>query len=135
MPLTILQRIEKIELDITTLKLANLELQSHFINDEGGFEILDNQIHYKDINDDTSATYDLFDGDGNATDTYIVKKVLVSKLDDQATLTLDKSGGSEVVNNQQIYYDENGEESCRYYLYDKNGDLTDSEIFKKVLVE
>lgn len=122
-------------MDISSLKLGNIENQSHSINDEGGFFIKDNQINYLDILNNISATYNLFDGDGEPTDTYIVKKVLVSKLENQLSFTLDKSGGSEIINNQQIYYDKDGVVSCKYNLYDINNKLTNSDIFQKILVQ
>jgi len=141
MPLTIKQEIEALKQMISTLQLKVdtnslyiLDNRSHLINDEGGFYIQNYQINYIDINGQVSATYDLFDAEGNPTDTYIVKKILVSKLEKQYEITIDKSGGSNISNNQQIYYDKDGVESCRYDLFDMYGEPTQSEIFSKRLV-
>lgn len=139
--LTIKQEIEalkelytKLSLKVNTNSLYILDNTSHLINDEGGFYIQNNQINYIDTAGQVSATYDLFDSEDNPTDTYIVKKVLVSKIDEQLQMQLDRAGGSTIVTNQQIYYDINGDESCRYNLFDANGEPTMSEIFEKRLV-
>lgn len=130
----IVKEIEALKLRATANELYNLDLQSHMINDEGGFKIISNQIHYLDISGDISAVYGLFDSENNPTDTYIVKKILVSKKDDQIPLSIDRSGGSLILENQQIYYDSNGVESCRYDLFDSENNPTSSEIFSKILV-
>lgn len=134
MPLTILQRIEKVELQLSYMVMYNLEVSGLNINDENGFEIVGTQINYYDTSNEISATYNLFDNQNNPTDTYIVKKVLVSKKETQIAFTLDRTGGSEIVDNQQIYYDSDGVESARYNLFDKDGLSTSSSIFKKVRV-
>lgn len=134
--LNIVEAIENLQLKVNANSLYILDSTSSIINDEGGFYIdtINYQINYIDINGEISATYNLFDSEDYPTDTYIVKKILVSKLENQIEPTLDRSGGSSIQDNQQIYYDEYGVESCRYNLFDDKGVATMSEIFSKELV-
>lgn len=103
------------------------------INDDGGFKIVDNIITYYDIDGVATASYKMYDYENNPTDTYIMNKIL-DIYNGESDSVLDKRGGSKIASNQQIYYDIDGVESCRYNLFDSESGATMSEIFEKRIV-
>lgn len=109
------------------------ESENLALNDDGGFEIVGNIITYYDIDMNTTASYNMYDYEDNATDTYIMAKLLDNYVGSSVS-TLDKRGGSKIIDNQQIVYDIDGNESARYNLFDSEDNPTMSEIFKKVRV-
>lgn len=100
------------------------------INDDGGFKIENNQITYYDIAMNITAVYDLYDYENNPTNTYIMSKVLNTH-NEHTPSVIDKRGGSKIIENQQIVFNIDGNESARYDLFNENGQPTTNNIFEK----